>query len=91
MSDIRVEHKLGLDGAVARFQELARQHGLKLQSSDGGHSGTLEKKLPFVGVARGRFHVTDTAVEIAIDSAPSFPGPETIRRMVSEELAKALA
>ncbi|MFM7296703.1 MAG: hypothetical protein ACKO4Q_05715 [Planctomycetota bacterium] len=86
-----MEHKLGLEGAVGRFQELARQHGLKLQSSDGGHSGTLEKKLPFVGVARGRFHVTDTAVEIAIDSAPSFPGPETIRRMVSEELAKALA
>jgi hypothetical protein len=91
MSDIRVEHKLGLQGAVERFQDLARRHDLKLHSSDGGHSGTLEKKLPFVGSAQGRFLVTDTAVEITIDSAPSFPGPETIRRMVSEELAKALA
>lgn len=91
MSDIRVEHGLALPAAVERFAKLAEQHGLGLQSSDGGHSGTLEKKLPFVGAVKGRFRVTEGAIEIDIDSAPSFPGPETIRRMVSEELGRVLA
>ena len=90
MIDIRVEHRLGLDGAVARFAQLAAQKGIALTSSDGGHSGSLEKQLPFVGAVKGRFRVTEASIEIGVDQAPPFPGPETIRRLVGEELAKAL-
>lgn len=90
MIDIRVEHRLGLAGAVARFAQLAAHKGITIATSDGGHSGTLEKQLPFVGSVKGRFRVTEVTVEIDVDQAPPFPGPETIRRMVGEELAKAL-
>jgi hypothetical protein len=40
---------------------------------------------------QGRFVVSETAIDITVDSAPAFLGPDTIRRMVSDELSKALA
>jgi hypothetical protein len=91
MTNIRVEHKLGLQGAVERFGQVAQRHGMVLHSSDGGHSGSIEKKVPFVGAVQGRFAVSETAIDITVDSAPAFLGPDTIRRMVSDELSKALA
>lgn len=91
MSDVHVEHRLGRDEACERLAALARKHGLKLTSSDGGYSGTLEKALAFVGSVRGRFRVLDDALEVDIEAAPAFPSAETIRRGIADELSRALS
>jgi hypothetical protein len=91
MTTVRVEHRLGREGARQRFEALARKHGIAVESSDGGFSGAIERPVPFVGSVRAEFAIEDAALELRIVRAPAFPSAETIRRMVSDELSKALA
>lgn len=90
MTKIRVEHALGREAARQRFESLTRKHGIAVQSSDGGASGSLEKPVPFMGAVRARFVVLEEAIELDIVQAPAFLSPETIQRMVGDELRRAL-
>lgn len=89
MSDVRVPHELGREGARRRLDALVARHGIALQAT-GEYRGTLEKALPLVGVARAEFEIEETVLVVRIVQAPAFPSLETIRRKVAEELGRIL-
>ena len=90
MIEIRVAHALGAAQAVARLATAFAKRSLGVVSSNGGHSGTLTKQLPFIGSVQAEFEVLDAAVLIRVTQAPAFPSADTIRRMVEDELTQVL-
>lgn len=91
MIEIKVGHALGVEAASARLAAAWKKHGVQVESADGGRSGKLTKPLPFVGAARADFAVRADAVEVRVTQAPAFPGADTIRRMIEDELRTILA
>lgn len=91
MSSFHVEHKLGREQARQRIETLAVKHGITADSKDGGYSGVAEKSLPFVGAVSAEFKVLEDRIELQLVRAPSFPSADTLRRLITEELSRALA
>jgi hypothetical protein len=89
VSTLRIEHELGRDGARERIAGLAKKHSVQLETAD-GLQGHLSKTLPFVGRVRARFAIEERLLEVEILEAPAFPSAETLRRMVEDELKRAL-
>jgi hypothetical protein len=89
VNEVRVAHGLPREVARERFAALARRNGVAIEPAD-GLRGTLERTLPFVGKLRGEFEVGEGEVVVRVLEAPAFPSAETVRRMVADELRKAL-
>lgn len=88
--EVRIPHGLGVEAAHERLVEVARKHEVRLAAEDGS-SGTLEKRVGFLGSVRGRYRVEAEVIEIAVTESPPFVPAETLRRLLQDELGRELA
>ncbi len=88
---LEIVHRLGLQGACERLEQLARKHDVRLLAEAGGQSGTLEKSIGFLGRVRARYTVAEAHIAIEVLEAPALVPAQTVRRLLEEELGRAFS
>jgi hypothetical protein len=87
--DLRLSHKLGRAGALARLVALARKHEVEVQLAPDGASGELSKSTPF-GAARARFECSEDALELTLIERPPMLPASMVLRALREKLEELL-
>ncbi len=88
---LEVTHRLGIQAARERLEQLARKHDVRLGVEPDGCSGTLEKRVGFLGTVRARYRVGETRVEFELVEVPALVPVQSARRLLEEELARAFS
>ena len=89
MTRIRIPHRLASDEARARLARIARSNDVLITPAEDGLSGTLEKTVSLLGKVSGHYSIGQDAIEIEVLDAPPMLPPETLERMLMDELGKA--
>ena len=84
--EIRIDHVLGAEEATRRLVAAAATHDIRIEQNSDGVSGRLEKSAGFLGSVRAEYVLADDHVTITVLESPSVIPPETVRRMIADEL-----
>jgi len=86
--EVRIGHALEPAEVRRRLEQLAGRHGVTL-SYAGDLSGEIIKKT-FVGTVRARYRIEDVHLRVELMQRPAGIPEGTLRRLLEDELGRAL-
>ena len=89
--ELRISHDLEPGEVGLRLERLAGEHDITLSPSNDGLSGELQKKVMFLGAVRARYRIAAGHLELEVTARPAGLGEGALRRMLEDELTRALA
>jgi len=88
--DIHIGHDLEPGEVQRRLERLAGDHGIVLSPAPDGLSGELQKKVMLVGAVRARYQIATAHLQLEVTKRPAGLPEGTLRRLLEDELARAL-
>jgi hypothetical protein len=88
--ELSIDHALEADEVQRRLARLAGDHGITLSPSGDGTSGQLEKKVMLIGAVRATYRIASAHLELHVTQRPAALPEGTLRRMLEDELTRAL-
>jgi hypothetical protein len=88
--ELRIDHGLESSEVQRRLAQLAGDHGITLSPSGDGSSGELEKRVMLIGAVRATYRIATAHLELQVTQRPAGLPEGTLRRMLEDELTRAL-
>lgn len=88
--NIRIEHSWSTEDLAQRLEALASEHGVQVDTSEGGASGELAHTTP-LGEVRAGYRITTGVLEVEVTKKPTFLPADMVRRKIEESLREILS
>lgn len=88
--ELRIEHALEPREVQRRLAQLASEQGIALSPGDDGLSGELQKSVMLIGAVRARYRIAAAHLHVEVTKRPAALPEGTLRRMLEDELTRAL-
>lgn len=88
--NIRIEHSWVAAELAQRLEQMARDHGVSVDTAEGGSSGRLRHTTP-MGEVRASYRITATVLEVEVEKKPAFLPADMVRRRLEEGLRDILS